>query len=140
MMIKHLEPVAVADMSEKSRVKFEESRKKLKSEGHVVCYTFVYPCFEAGKCYSWSQSCLHSRDPFYYFRRYDKLEMLEKIVWLTQGINGMAKGTRPDLYKEVKRFLKEDGGRHKKGTKSSSESESGRSNKKKNRAGNRKMG
>jgi hypothetical protein len=61
--------------------------------------------------------------------------MLQKIIWLTEGINGMAKGTRPDIYKEVKRFLKEDGGRHNKGTNEDDSSEGGsvRSNRKKNR-------
>lgn len=144
IIIKNLEPVPIAALSEKARKEFIEKCDRLLKEGHVVNYSFVYPCFDAGKCYSWSQSCLHSRDPFFYFRRYDKLEMLEKILWLTQGINGMAKGIRPDLYKEVKRFLKEDGGRHMKGAdddKNSSEGGGGgRSNKKKNRGRNRKTG
>lgn len=129
--IKSLEPIAVADMDARSRAKFEGSRRRLSHEGHVVSYTLVYPCLQEGKCYTWTQSCIHRRDPFYYFRRYDKQEMLEKIVWLTQGINGMAKGTRPDLYKEVKKFLKEEG-RHLRGANPDSVdngSGSGKSNK-----------
>jgi len=131
IMVRHLETKAFADLLETDRLSFEETRGEIMDQGFVVSYTFVYPCLDVGTCYSWKQSCIHSRDPFYYFRRYDKREMLQKIIWLTEGINGMAKGTRPDIYKEVKRFLKEDGGRH--STNEDDSSESVRSNRKKNR-------
>ena len=131
IMVRHLETKAFADLLETDRLSFEETRGEIMDKGFVVSYTFVYHCLDVGTCYSWKQSCIHSRDPFYYFRRYDKREMLQKIIWLTEGINGMAKGTRPDIYKEVKRFLKEDGGRHTNTEDDSSESV--RSNRKKNR-------
>lgn len=113
--ISGLEPKTISDLEEDSRNKILKTRDRLKDQGHVVSYTFVYPCFEVGKCYKSSQYCLHSRDPFYYFRRYDKLEILQKVTWLIQGINGMAKGQRPDIYTIVKKFMKEDGGRYLKG-------------------------
>jgi len=133
--VRNMSPVAFADLAETDRLQFEETRGDLMDQGFVVSYTFVYPCLDVGTCYTWKQSCLHSRDPFYYFRRYDKKEMLQKIIWLTEGINGMAKGTRPDIYNEVKSFLKEDGGRHLRGGKGgSSGSESLRSNSRNNHA------
>ena len=134
IMIKHMQPLTFAQCDPNSRLDFEKTRGAILHQGFVVSYTFVYPCIETGQLYSNQQSCIHSRDPFYYFRRYNKLEMLQKIMWLTQGINGMAKGTRPDIYKEVKRFLKEDGGRR--GIKS----EDDITIKRKNRARNNKKG
>ena len=130
IMVRNMSTVPFAELNEVDRLSFEETRGELMDQGFVVSYTFVYPVPEYGTCYTWKQSCLHSRDPFYYFRRYDKREMLQKIIWLTEGINGMAKGTRPDIYKEVKLFLKEDGGRHLKGSGSSS-AESERARRKK---------
>ncbi|KAK1748699.1 hypothetical protein QTG54_000638 [Skeletonema marinoi] len=70
----------------------------------------------------------------------DQGEKCSEDIWLTEGINGMAKGTRPDIYKEVKRFLKEDGGRHSTNEDDSSESGSVRSNRKKNRTEGRDRG
>lgn len=139
IMIKHMQPLTFAQCDADSQRDFHDTRSKILHQGFVVSYTFVYPCYETGKLYSNQQSCIHSRDPFYYFRRYDKMEMLQKIMWLTQGINGMAKGTRPDIYKEVKTFFKEDGGRHMKSD--DDDMESVRSNRRKNRTrNNRKRG
>lgn len=132
IIVKNMSTVPFAALNEVDRLSFEETRGELMDQGFVVSYTFVYPVPEFGTVYTWKQSCLHSRDPFYYFRRYDKREMLQKIIWLTEGINGMAKGTRPDIYKEVKLFLKEDGGRHLKGNGSVNAEEKAR--RKKNRA------
>ena len=132
IIVKNMSTVPFAALNEVDRLSFEETRGELLDQGFVVSYTFVYPVPEFGTVYTWKQSCLHSRDPFYYFRRYDKREMLQKIIWLTEGINGMAKGTRPDIYKEVKLFLKEDGGRHLKGNGSVNAEEKAR--RKKNRA------